>query len=267
LGWPTAWFDFNAKIWPLGNIGKKVARLPGVSRVLGPILWNEKNLDATYIPVGEAVTVDEGSVLPYRIIEDFVEKASDIFILDRCICRTGLRCESYPRHVGCIFLGDAAGDIPRELGRPATVESAMAHVTRASAAGLLPCIIHGQFDAQLLRIDYRKMLSICFCCPCCCAFRTDMKKGPAAYRDRIFRLPGLVVAASGDCSGCGACAEICSFAAVAVTEDGPVFAEYCKGCGKCADVCPTGNITIHLEKGADAERILLERIGARTDIT
>jgi len=69
------------KFWRLGNIQKKIARLPVIDRILGPILWNEENLDATYIPVGEIVDDLPGSVLPYQIIGDFVKQASRPFAL------------------------------------------------------------------------------------------------------------------------------------------------------------------------------------------
>ncbi|MDX9860272.1 MAG: ATP-binding protein [Rhodospirillales bacterium] len=43
------------------------------------------------------------------------------------------------------------------------------------------------------------------------------------------------------CSGCGACAELCQFKAVALFGDFPtVFPDMCHGCGGCIAVCPTG---------------------------
>lgn len=41
------------------------------------------------------------------------------------------------------------------------------------------------------------------------------------------------------CTGCGACAQICQFNAIAVIGTTPVvFPELCHGCGGCAKVCP-----------------------------
>jgi ferredoxin len=267
MKWSRIWFKINMKFWRFGNIQKKIARLPVIDKIIGPILYNEKNLDATYIPVGEAVDDLPGSVLPYQIIGDFVNQASKRFVLDYCLCREGNKCSDYPREIGCIFLGDAAGDIDSELGRPVTAQEAMEHVNRARGEGLLPNIIHGSFDASLLSIDYRRMLAVCFCCNCCCTFRSDMKKGPVAYRDRIIRLPGLVMTTGGDCAGCGTCAEVCFLGAIELGEDGPAFADFCKGCGRCADTCPRGNIHIRLDPEVDTESIILRRIGARTNIT
>ena len=267
MGWRTFKFKVIVKLWPLGGISKKLARLPVLGKMLGPLWWNERNLDATYIPIGEAVEVREGSVLPYQIIEELVGHASSLFIIERCVCRTAFKCRNHPREIGCIFMGDAAGDIPGEIGRPVTADEALDHVRRARNHGLLPCVIHSSFDATLVGIDYRKMLTTCFCCNCCCVFRTDMKGGPVAYRDRIIRLPGLQMETLGNCSGCGNCAETCFVGAIEVGGEGPDFAEFCKGCGRCADVCPNKNILIRLDPDVETRRILLERIGARTDIS
>jgi ferredoxin len=259
-------FKLTMRLWPLGICGKKAGRAPFIGKAVGPLLWNEKNLDATYLPVGETVEVEPGSVLPYQIIEDLVRKASHRFVLNGCLCRTASRCEDYPVEVGCVFLGDAAVQISTERGRPVDVDGALAHVRSAQELGLLPCVIHSSFDASLLGIDYRRMLAICFCCNCCCTFRTDMRGGPQAYRQRMIRLPGLTMASVGDCGLCEKCARACFLGAIEVDRNGPVFAEFCKGCGRCAAACPRRNIRIRLDPAVDTEKVLMDRIGARTDI-
>ncbi len=262
-----AWFRLNVALWPFGDVGKKVARLPGIDRVLGPVLWNERNLDATYIPLGEVVDVPPGNALPYSLIEEFVGIASHRFVMNACLCRSAHTCGNFAPGIGCLFLGDAAAEIDPDLGRSVSAAEALAHVSRARNQGLLPCIIHGSFDANLLGIEYRKMLAVCFCCDCCCVFRTDMRKGPAAYRDRILRLPGLVMESMGRCSGCGACADACFLGAITLDSGGPVFAGFCKGCARCADVCPRENIRAVFNPETDTRKILLERLGSRTDVT
>lgn len=252
--------------WPLGKLGKKVATAPLIGRVVSPIMWNEKNLDATYLPIGETVEVEPGSVLPYKMIVDFVERASYRFVLNGCLCRTAAGCKKHPIETGCLFLGDAAARISPERGRLVSVEEAVAHVLRGKEAGLLPCVIHSSVDASLLDIDYRRMLAVCFCCNCCCTFRTDMRGGPVAYRERIIRLPGLVMSSVGECGLCEKCARSCSFGAVKVEAGGPVFADFCKGCGMCAAACPRRNIRIRFDPSVNTEQVLLDRIGARTDI-
>jgi ferredoxin len=267
MGWRTLKFKVIVKLWPLGGISKKLARLPVLGKVLGPLWWNRRNLYATYIPIGATVEVEEGSVLPYQMLEEFIDRASNLFVIDSCVCRTAFKCRNHPADIGCIFMGDAAGDITTEIGRRVTSEEALEHICRARDHGLLPCVIHSSFDAALVGIDYRKMLTACFCCNCCCVFRTDMRGGPVAYRDRIIRLSGLRMETLGNCSSCGKCAQTCFLGAIEVGGEGPDFAGFCKGCGRCADVCPNGNIRISLDPGMETRAILLERIGARTNIS
>lgn len=44
------------------------------------------------------------------------------------------------------------------------------------------------------------------------------------------------------CTGCGKCAAICEYHAIAVLKKPLIFAELCHGCGGCALVCPAGAI-------------------------
>lgn len=46
------------------------------------------------------------------------------------------------------------------------------------------------------------------------------------------------------CNGCGACASLCQYKAIALFGDFPtVFPNMCHGCGGCLAVCPTGALT------------------------
>lgn len=44
------------------------------------------------------------------------------------------------------------------------------------------------------------------------------------------------------CTGCGKCAEVCRYHAIAVLKKPLVFPELCHGCGGCALACPAGAI-------------------------
>jgi ferredoxin len=50
----------------------------------------------------------------------------------------------------------------------------------------------------------------------------------------------------GTCDGCGLCALVCPFRALAVAEAGvSCQTAACTACGLCADVCPTGGLVLH----------------------
>ncbi len=260
------WFELNIKFWRAGEIIKRLARVPLIDRLIGPLLWNEKNLDSTYIPVVENIDIPDGTALPVSLIEELLSATEFRFLLSKCPCRTSGKCSSYPREPGCLFLGEAARDIDPQLGREVSISEAMDHVRRSFSSGLIPNIVHGSFDASLLLIDYRKMLAICFCCDCCCAFRSNMKGGPVSYRDRIMRIPGSSMRGTGNCEHCGRCERACFLGAVHVTEEGPVFSEFCKCCGRCAMECPANNIELVLDPAVDFKEQILRRISSRTKI-
>jgi ferredoxin len=218
-----------------------------------------KDPGATLVSIGESIEVEPASVLPYRMLEDLSRRASHRFILNECACRTASDCMEHPVGQGCVFLGDAAADISGERGRLVDVEEALRHVARGEELGLLGCIIHSSFDAGLPGIGYRKLLAVCFCCSCCCTFRTDVKVGREAHQVRTIRLPGLVMSTVGECGLCEKCARACSLGAITVGRDGPVFADNCRGCGRCAAACPRRNIRIRLDRTTGAQ--LLDRIG------
>ncbi|MHB0878211.1 MAG: ATP-binding protein [Anaerolineae bacterium] len=49
------------------------------------------------------------------------------------------------------------------------------------------------------------------------------------------------------CTGCGACVDACSFAAISMAANGiaQLDRERCRACGACVAACPTGAITTH----------------------
>ncbi|MCB2171621.1 electron transfer flavoprotein subunit alpha [archaeon] len=45
-----------------------------------------------------------------------------------------------------------------------------------------------------------------------------------------------------DCTGCGACVDVCPFGAIEMKDGKAVITEACRACGQCIDVCPVGAI-------------------------
>ncbi len=258
-------FDLLMAAWPLGKVQNWLARQPLFSRLAESWFRPEEN-EAVIVPVNEVLTPSASTVLPYALLSPLLEQASYRFILNECLCRRANHCRTYPRGIGCLFLGDAAAQINPALGRPATRDQALAHMSRAMDIGLVPLIIHSAFDACLLGIPYQRMLAVCFCCDCCCSTRQGLRSGPPAFWETVVRLPGLAVSVGPECSGCGLCLDVCYVRAISLIDGQARIGEDCKGCGRCASACPLGAITLSLTDETAAMEQLRARIGRRTDI-
>jgi UDP-glucose 4-epimerase len=257
-------YDFVMRFWPWGKHLNRLANLPLLEPTLRPCFGAEGN-HAVIIPVREAVRGAESVVLPLPIIASLVEQASARFILDECLCRIGEDCRAYPRGLGCLFLGKGTSAIPPAMGQSATTEQALQHAQRAIDQGLVPLIVHSSFDAWLLGIPYRRVLSICFCCDCCCSVRQGLRLGPPAFWRTVQRLPGLTVTVGPACTGCGLCLGECYVDAISLTPDRAHIGDACKGCGRCAAVCPEGAITLHAAPENQILSELLATLAPRTD--
>ena len=158
-------FDLLMLLWPLGKVQNWTARHPLLGRLVHADVSPDRNRHII-IPVNRVVSGTESVVLPPAVIDALVARASRHATLNRCLCRRAEGCHTYSRDLGCLFLGDAAGQIDPELGRSLAPEEAPADARQAVAWGLVPMIVHAAYDAELLDIDYDRMLAVCFCCDC-----------------------------------------------------------------------------------------------------
>ncbi|MBN1581402.1 MAG: 4Fe-4S binding protein [Anaerolineae bacterium] len=259
-------FDLLLKLWPLGKVLNLLGNLPLVGSLFDRYFRAEEN-EAIIIPIRQAIQNTQSVVLPFALLAPLVERASARTILNMCLCRHAEGCRGYPSDIGCLFLGDGAARIRRELGRPASIAEALDHIEHAMIAGLMPTVLHSAFDAYLLDIPYQRMLAICFCCDCCCTVRYGLRVGPAAFRDTVVCLPGLSVQVSAACTNCGTCSSVCPVGAISMRQEcAHIDQGRCKGCGRCATVCPAGAIQLCAASGDGVLEGLLERISRRTDI-
>lgn len=253
-------------LWPLSKLAYRLGNRP-LMRPLSRPLVKALNSEAIIVPVNETIADPESVVLPYPLLTPLIERASVRFLMDECMCRRGENCQTYPRDLGCLFLGDGAAQINPSMGRYVASDEAGRHVQRAMGMGLVPLIVHTTFDALMLGIPYRRMLGVCFCCDCCCTVQQGLRLGPPAFRNIVRRLPGLTVEVGEDCGGCRACAEVCYVEAISASNGrASIDSEKCKGCGRCVDACPSGAISLRMDNGVDPVALLLGRISRRTDI-
>jgi UDP-glucose 4-epimerase len=258
-------FDLLLLLWPLGKVQSWAARHPLLGRFVHVDVSPDRNRHII-IPVNRVISGTESVMLPPAVLEALVARASRHVTLNQCLCRRAEGCHTYPRDLGCLFLGDAAGQIDPELGRSLAPEEALAHARQAVAQGLVPMIIHAAYDAELLGIDYDRMLAVCFCCDCCCTVRQNLHSGPHEFGDSVLRLPGLRVEVGPACDGCGACLDLCHVGTIHLEEGRAVIDEACKGCGRCATACPQDAIRLHLDDGAHVMDHLFALVEERTAI-
>jgi UDP-glucose 4-epimerase len=196
-----------------------------------------------------------------------VEQASTRFIMTECVCRRHESCRSHPVDLGCLFLGDGAAQIHPTMGRLCDVEDAKQHIQRGVEDGLYPLIAHTMIDAVTLGIPYKRMLTVCFCCECCCVVQRGMRRGPESLLQVVQRLPGLQVMVAGECVDCGNCIEACPVGAISLNHRGAEISEACKGCGMCVNACPYGAIKIDINRESELLAGFSERMKSYADIS
>jgi hypothetical protein len=150
-------FDLLMLLWPLGKVQSWAAPQPLLGRFIHADASPDRNRHII-IPVNRAIGGAENVVLPPIVLEALVARASRHVVLNQCLCRRAEHRHAYPREIGCLFLGDAAGQISPEPGRSLGPGEALAHARQAVEMGLTPMIVHAAYDAELPGIDYTRML-------------------------------------------------------------------------------------------------------------
>jgi ferredoxin len=247
------WFvQLIKKTFPNRFLVARATKLPIIGRTLDH--WLFEGDDLIYLPKDRVIQINQPldmpgeMVLPSQVVEYFIEKANYHWIMNFCICRDAEKCADYPIDLGCLFLGEAAVGINPQLGRRVTKEEALEHVRRCREAGLVHLIGRNKLDTMWLGVGPgSKLLTICNCCPCCCLWRVLPHVAPRISA-KITRMPGVTVAVSGRCVGCGTCTEgVCFVNAIRLVGNRAVISDTCRGCGRCVSVCPQEAIEISIE--------------------
>ena len=219
------------------------------------------------IEINQSFQKDDSEFVPSEIIKKIIKEANNIFIMNKCICRSSANCQDFPHDFGCIFLGPATKKIASKYGRTATVKEALEHVDRADMLGLSHLIGRNKIDSFLMNVGPKEeLLTICHCCPCCCLWKIipdlddDISK-------RIKRLEDVEVNVQNDnCRMCKKCLneDIC-FANAISLEEGKITInqDKCLGCGHCVQACQFDGIELNYsQKSIDS---VLNRIGELVD--
>lgn len=258
--------DTALKFWRLTHWAKRLGRYTPFGLMAAPIA-SERSFKASFVPVDEFIEVPPSSVAPRELLVDYLTRASHRTIIHECPCRSGEGCMKHPVDLGCILLGDGSRDVDPAVGRSATVAEALAHMDRALTSGLLPLIGHIWIDKVVFGIkDFSRLLTVCFCCRCCCVVRSEMSGLVDAYPRSLVKLDGVEVEVAGDCTGCGACVPVCPVENVTLRDSVAVIGDRCLGCGTCARTCANGAIEVTISPDTGYERELKRRIETGVDI-
>lgn len=247
------WFVHLIKeAFPGRFLAARMTRLP----LLGSILdtWFFAGDDLIYLPKTRVVPVHRSLdppgevVLPFQIVDHFIQLATYHWVMNSCICRDAAGCRDYPVDLGCLFLGEAAAGINPRLGRRVSREEAWEHARRCRDTGLVHLIGRNKLDTLWLGVGPgSRLLTICNCCPCCCLWRVLPYIAPRVS-SKVTRMPGVTVNVSDQCVGCGQCTQgVCFVDAIHLVNGQAVISDACRGCGRCISVCPGQAIEITIE--------------------
>jgi len=232
----------------------KLTHVPIVRWIVNKMVFDKNNL--TYLTKDKIVEITinkeieplENIVVPSKIVEYFIKKSSYRFIMDFCICRESMQCKNYPIELGCLFMGEAAKNIPKELGKSASKKEALAHVKKCREAGLVHLIGRDKLDETWLGVGSKiPLVTVCNCCECCCLWRM-LPDLDSKLASTVKRMPGVRIKVNENCTGCGLCTkDVCFIEGIKIRDGVAVISDSCLACGRCAEVCPNNAIELVIE--------------------
>lgn len=186
------------------------------------------------IPVESEINADRDEILPAEEVEKIIDKF-DIISVAVCYCRhekdlMNDPCKTTKVRENCIMLGPAARfTIDNKFARQITKEEAKRILRQSEDEGLVHKSFHTRMDPE------KDQDSICSCCKCCCGTFQLYYRGARAMQSYTSYLAEIN---KDDCSGCGACVDICPMEAVTLVDEIAVIEkDKCLGCGLCAHHC------------------------------
>jgi ferredoxin len=196
---------------------------------------------AVTVPVNVQVEA-EHRVYDLSEMREILGKAKKIVLQD-CGCRTDHgNCDS-PLGT-CLSINadaDEALKISRYHPREVSLGEALETLQRSHEAGL----VHMAYT--LKGKDYPS--TICSCCPCCCHTLGGLVR--LGIHAKVLTSRYVAEDDMSLCTGCGVCADRCSFQAREVVEGELRYdRSRCFGCGLCVSTCPASAIML-VERSGD----------------
>jgi UDP-glucose 4-epimerase len=236
-----------------------VSKLP-LFRKLVATRMSEEDI-GYFIPINQSLGTYENQVIPYVVFKHFIDKASNIVILNKCGCRVSKNCKHHDHSIGCLNMGDDTLNLPIDRGRKhvATKEEALELVKKAIDDGLIPLLGRAMDEAVGAGIeDTGKFMSACFCCPCCCVDIPILKHATSELKF-IKKIEGLNVVVDEDaCIGCEDCIDACVWNGNEMIEGIAHITDRCLGCGRCVEACPSDAISIIFNDSSNIDALIEE---------
>lgn len=263
---PTWWLDFLKKFWPILGITARAVQLPVVGKFVALVtapIFSKKNFNITYIPINKNIEGTGNTFLPQTVVEALIRRSAHRVILNRCSCRDSKGCENYPVEYACTLLGEGSKEVDPRIAKHVSIDEAISHMNQKIKEGLIPMTGRVKMDNYFYGVrDKGKLLTICYCCRCCCTILDTVKYLPQDVADSLVRLKGLRISIDNSiCDICGICVDECFINAISI-DSGNIIHDMslCKGCGKCISACPKEAIKAEIDNVDEAIEELTGRI-------
>jgi Pyruvate/2-oxoacid:ferredoxin oxidoreductase delta subunit len=150
--------------------------------------------------------------------------------------------------LGCLFIGEAAKKIPKNLGKSVSKKDALNHIKKCREKGLVHLIGRDKLDETWLGVGSKiPLITVCNCCNCCCLWRMlpDLHNNLSST---VKKMPGVKLVVNDNCTACKKCTEeVCFINAIKVKNGKAIISNDCLCCGRCVEVCPNNAIDLVID--------------------
>jgi ferredoxin len=263
---PAWWLNFLKIAWPLNSLAARATRLPVLGRLFALFampFYTGKNFNVSYIPINRDIEGAGSTTIPLAVLDELIRRSAHRVIINRCTCRDSDNCKKYPIEDACLLMGEGTRHIDSRISRSVTMDEAITHAHSRVEMGLVPMIGRVRVDDFYWGVPNNgQLLTICFCCHCCCTIFKNARFFPGKVADSLVPLRGLIIRTDDAlCDRCGICVEGCFVKALSL-EGGSIARDksLCKGCGNCASICPKGAVSMSVDDVDAAVAEVLDRV-------